>query len=94
MNRLEHLLTILCEECNELSQATTKALRFGVNEQRDLPTSNLERMQAELNDLAAMIEMLQDEGLDLNISGVAKALKRRKVEQYLLYSKECGTLTP
>lgn len=98
MNRLEHLLTILGEECSELHQEACKALRFGVDEQRDLPTSNLERMQKEYNDLLAMIEMINDE-----IFNVDRAMllhrdihlinaKREKVEKYLIYSKECGAL--
>lgn len=94
MNRQEHLLTILGEECAELIQEASKAKRFGINEQRDLPTSNLERMQKEFNDVLAMIEMINDScgkvvlATDFNLI----KLKKEKVEKYLLYSKECGTL--
>lgn len=92
MNRVEHLLTILGEECNELGMAVSKALRFGVNEQRDLPKSNLERMQAEFNDILAMREMLAEEGIYLPIDSNLVRAKRSNVEKYLRYSKECGTL--
>jgi len=98
MNRLEHLLTILGEECSELHQDTCKALRFGINEQRDLETSNLERMQKEYNDLLAMVEMINEELFDaggnyllFKENNLIKK-KRDKVERYLLYSKKCGTL--
>ena len=93
MNRLEHLLTILMEECCELAQDTAKAKRFGVNEQRDLPTSNRDRMEKEFNDVFAVIEMLKDEGCILRLDPVAMELKKAKVEKYLKYSAECGTLT-
>lgn len=92
MNRLEHLLVILSEECAEVQHATAKALRFGLNEKRDLPTSNHDRIRAELNDLMTVVEMLNDEGLDLRPRRVAMKNKREKVEKYLLYSKECGAL--
>ena len=93
MNRLEQLLVICGEECSELHQETCKALRFGIHEQRDLPTSNHERMQKEYTDLLAMINMLNAEGLALYYDATLVQAKREKVEKYLLYSKECGTLT-
>lgn len=88
MNRLEHLLTIFIEECNEVAQETSKALRFGVNEQRDLPTSNLERMQKEFNQLMAMRDMLWDEGVCIRGDQEVMYKKRITVEKYLLYSAE------
>ena len=92
MNRQEHLLTILMEECCELAQETSKAKRFGIDEQRDLPTSNRERMQYEYSQIIAMVQMLYDEGIEINIDFKVVAEKKEKVEKYLLYSKECGTL--
>ena len=94
MNRLEHLLTILTEECAEVQQAVTKALRFGLNEGRDIDCTNAERLRQELNDLIASVEMLVAEGVNLSADPVAKEMKKRKVEKYLLYSAECGTLEP
>lgn len=94
MNRGEHLLTILVEECAEVSQAATKAMRFGMHEQRDLPTSNYDRLKAELNDIYALVEMIQCEfDIDLESDFLAISKKQEKVEKYLLYSKECLTLT-
>lgn len=93
MNRLEHLLTILMEECCELAQDVAKAKRFGIHEQRDLPTSNCERIQKEFNDLLAIIDMLNGE-FHLGLYRDVKLVKAKisKVEKYLKYSKECGTL--
>lgn len=93
MNRLEHLLVILGEECSELHQESCKALRFGVHEQRDLPTSNLDRMTYEYSQLVAMLHMLQDEGVNVRLDYNIVAEKKAKVEKYLAYSHECGTLT-
>jgi hypothetical protein len=94
MNRIEHLLVIFAEECSEVAQETSKALRFGVNEQRDLPTSNLERIEKEFSQLLAMREMLFTEGIIINVDIEVMDRKKSKVEEYLLYSKECGTLNP
>lgn len=98
MNRQEHLLTILGEECSELHQAISKILRFGINSNYDNGVNNLDQMQKEFNDVLAMVEMVNDEFLRTkspNIIYFNRALteaKTEKVEKYLLYSKECGTL--
>ncbi|HEY9200733.1 MAG TPA: hypothetical protein VIQ81_03965 [Gammaproteobacteria bacterium] len=104
MNRQEHLLTILGEECSELHQELCKALRFGINEQRDLSTSNAERIFKEFNDLLAMVDMVNEsvistsKGITYTDKGIMYRdesfieKKKKKVEEYLLYSKECGTL--
>lgn len=98
MNRQEHLLTILGEECSELHQAVSKTLRFGIDSTYDNGVSNLEQMQKEFNDLLGMIEMLNDYyesnhgdkifSTDFDLIDA----KRKKVELYLLFSDECGTL--
>ena len=97
MNRQEHLITILGEECSELHQELCKALRFGVYEQRDLPTSNAQRIFKEFNDLMAMVEMVNDSAVDtsfkdarvtLGLGGLMYrdesliAKKKAKVEKY------------
>lgn len=93
MNRGEHLLTILSEECAEVTQAATKAMRFGMHEQRDLPTSNYDRLRTELNDIYAVVEMVACEfDIDLEQDWDLQKAKQKKVEKYLEYSKECGTL--
>jgi len=94
MNRGEHLLTVLDEECGEVIQASAKAKRFGMHEQRDLPTSNYDRLLAEINDIYGVIEMIEHY-FDIDLGprrGMIEA-KQKKVEKYLKYSKECGTLS-
>lgn len=100
MNRLEHLLCILAEECAEVAQNASKAQRFGLDDcEPGQQLTNEERIWNELNDLHAVAEMLlkerefanngQSRGLD---KGKIEA-KKQRVEKYLLYSEARGTLT-
>lgn len=96
MNRLEHLLTILCEECAEVQQATSKAKRFGLHNGQIKEAvaygDNVEAMREEINHVLAMVEMLMSEGLDLSPDHSKIEAKKKRVEKYLDYSVECGTL--
>lgn len=94
MNRTEHLLTILAEECVEVAQRASKALRFGLDEaQPGQPYTNAERIMIEFDDLLAAQSMLQDEGLLPTSDPHRIAGKVAQVEQMLLRSQECGTLS-
>ncbi len=97
MTRTEHLLTILAEECSEVAQRVSKALRFGLDEiQPGQPHTNAERINAEMIDLMATLEMLNDEGaLPKLCSGLfpylqQTAAKKKKVEKYLAFSAGRG----
>jgi hypothetical protein len=91
MNREEHLLVILAEECAEVAKETSKALRFGMYEiMPGQPLSNRERILRELNDLWAFVEML-----DLaHVSREEIQDKKVKVAKYMRYAEQCGTLQP
>ena len=97
MNRKEHLLTITAEECVETAQRISKALRFGMQEgEPGQDMTNAERIMEEYADIAAMFDMLVDEGVIVfDSEGFYKRVqyKKKNVEKYLLYSKQCGTLT-
>ena len=93
MNRLEHLLIIFAEESAEIVQDVAKALRFGLAEGRDIDCTNAQRIKKEFNQLLAMADMLTAEGLDLRDDPEVQQQKRDKVEEYIEYSKECGTYT-
>lgn len=95
MNRTEHLLTCLAEECAEVAQRASKALRFGLAEiQPGQNFTNAERIALEFRDMLALAEMLEDEcGLYLywhDKPGIER--KKIKVREFLEYSKQCGTL--
>ncbi len=94
MTRDEHLLVIGMEECNEVAQRLSKALRFGMEEAQpvetggDGATNNRDRIWAEWCDLVALMRML-----DIPCASIAAMdAKRAKVEAFLRYSEECGTV--
>jgi NTP pyrophosphatase (non-canonical NTP hydrolase) len=96
MTRTEHLLTILAEECAEVAQRASKALRFGPHEkQPGQDYTNLERIEAEMADLLGAYLMIADETKGMyqpeTLLGM-RNLKKAKVEKFLNYSRECGTL--
>lgn len=94
MNRQEHLLTILSEECGEIAKEISKGLRFGLDDHHPTQVgTNAEKINLEYNDLVAVLEMLNDEGI-LEVKLDRELIKRKKerVEKYLLYAKERGTL--
>ena len=71
MNRTEHLLTCLAEECTEVAKECCKALRFGLDDQITLdpngprgtegPT-NREKIVDEVRDLIGVLHLLVQEG--------------------------------
>lgn len=94
MNRTDHLLDILAEECNEVALRVSKALRFGLDEiQPGQTLTNRQRIMAEVNDLYAALKMLGDDGvIDPNPAPDAVQTKVAKVEAFLVYSAKCGRL--
>lgn len=58
------LLTILVEECAEVQQRATKALRFGIGEiQPRQEHTNSERLAAEIGDVLEMVDRVLAAGL-------------------------------
>ena len=96
MNRIEHLLVILSEECAEAQKEVSKALRFGLDDcAPNQSLTNRNKIAIELNDLMAVVEMLIDEGVITSTTAFTDkeiTIKKEKVERYLKYSKTAGTL--
>jgi len=69
-----------------LHKETCKILRFGYDEEKR------ERLQAELNEIFALVEMLADEGISVYKQKHLICAKKDKVERFLLESKRLGTL--
>lgn len=97
MTRREHLLIILAEECAEVAQRVSKALRFGDEEIEPAQgVSNSDRIFLEMADLLAVYDMLRAEKAlpQLHVGSFNRRMeeKRLKVEKYLVYSEKCGTL--
>ena len=85
MNRSEYLLTCLAEEANEVGQGVAKALRFGLAEtEPGQPSSNAERVVAEVSDLLGVYLILRDEGvlppIDFRPQSLSE-IKSRKLEK-------------
>lgn len=97
MTRAEHLLVIAMEECAEVIQRLSKALRFGLDEvQPEQPLDNRERIRYEFSHLCAAMEMVDPSspsgGHIFPPDGKAMDEKREQVERFLAYSADCGTL--
>jgi len=93
MKRAEHLLIILAEECAEVAQRASKALRFGLEEiEPGQSLDKAERLLEELVDLGAVVQMLEEDGYLSAGLRVGGALKKQKVEKFLELSARLGTL--
>lgn len=97
MTRDEHVWKVLEEECAEVARRVSKLLRFGRDEvEPGQPYYNAERVLHELDDLDGVREMLEAAGLlptDPLGSPARRAAKREKVEKYLAYGVQCGTVS-
>jgi len=97
VKRLDHLLWIAGEEGCEVAQRASKAARFGMDEiQPGQALTNYQRIWQEFADLYAAMMMLSEEhadGVIIEDFWEMVEAKKAKVEKFLLYSAECGTLT-
>lgn len=97
MTEDQNALLIFSEELAEvatelllLQNQVSKAIRFGIDESRDLPTTNRERITAEWNDLLGSVEVLAKHGIELKPDIAAISRKVEKITKYTNYSKELG----
>lgn len=91
MTKQEWLLVCLMEECNEVSQRVSKALRFGMDEvQPNQDLNNAQRIAMELDDLMTVVDMLQCmSAIDLP-NADNQAVKKVKVKKYMDYARSLG----
>lgn len=95
MNRNEHLLACLSEECGEIQQAVGKALRFGLDDGHpEKFTTNAQDIAKECQEVIAIIEMLESNGI-IERTKTRKAIDEKKVKvlRYMAYAESRGTLT-
>lgn len=95
MNRIDHFLWILSEECNEVGQRASKAARFSLEEVQGSQTyNNAERIMHEWADLVGVMEKLIEEGAVKYPDDFAErvATKKSRIEQFLKLSKANGRL--
>lgn len=92
MNVLENLLVTLMEECSEVAKAASKILRAGPDS--TIPgrsTTNLQELQAELDDLQGVLMELRANGLDVVVRNPAAVVKKReKLRHFIGVSRQLG----
>jgi len=93
LTKKQILLIQLMEECDEVSQRCAKALRFGLDEvQEGQIMTNEERIRLEFNDLLAVADILNENGVDVGRVSNWVSVKRKKIEHYLQHSAKEGIL--
>lgn len=96
MTRTEHLLTIAAEECSEIAQRISKAIRFGLKEvQPGQERTNAERIMVEFADLCVVMEHLVNDGdLDEDTVDYEKFYqeKSERLEKFIEHARKCGTV--
>ena len=98
MDRREHLLTCLAEECAEVGQRVAKALRFGLAEvQAGQTLTNRQRIAEEYRDLVAVANILVEEGIlavqEMAVLQKDVDAKRAKIERFMEISRREGVLS-
>lgn len=81
----KEILIILQEECAEVIVEISKCFRFGPDQcLENTEISNIQRLQKELGDLLAMIELLTDNDVGIDNDGLelAKKAKFEKLKQW------------
>jgi len=96
MTETEHILTCLSEECGEVIQAASKALRFGLNNKNPKTgVINKDHLIAEITDVVAVINILVERGIlddDKIMNENALEAKAKKLNNYLIYAKDVGAI--
>lgn len=95
MNRREHLLACLAEECDEVGQRVMKALRFGLRErQKGQPLTNADRIAEELRDLLSVAVIAEREGILPIWQPTERDVqaKLERIERYMEVSRREGAL--
>lgn len=95
MNLDEHLLLLLAEECNEISQSAIKCIRFTTNHVAEGMSghSNFSLLQVEYNDMLAIVELLKEESLYLTRVDHLVKDKKERLKKFLQISRDLGTLS-
>ena len=80
------ILIILQEECAEVIVEISKCFRFGPDQMmKGLDVTNIQRLQKELGDLQAMIELLIKQKVGVTANGLAEA-RKAKFEKLKVWS--------
>lgn len=93
MELKDHYFTCLNEEAGEVIQATCKCMRF--SEQDGYPNTdrtNISDLTKEINDVLAVIELLQEEGVEFDRLFNREDIEAKKirVKEWLHHSSKMG----
>lgn len=93
MNKVEHLLTKLIQECAEIQQIATKAQLFGLNSGHPKhTTTNAEELKLEINDLLA-VKSLLGKYVDISEDERLTHDARRSIDKWMQHSINLGITT-
>jgi len=97
MNKKEHLLTCLTEECAEVIQVADKGMRFGTDDSYpNESATNAYNIVKEYIEITAVMDMLLDEGFLISLSDDEAneifIAKQQRVRDYMDYARSRGTL--
>lgn len=85
-DELKEILIILQEECAEVIVEVSKCMRFGPDQiLQGTDETNMQRLQKEIGDLQAMIELLIDQKVGVSLKDINKA-KRKKFQKLKQFS--------
>ena len=89
--KINRLLIQLMEECAEIQQASSKALRFGLRDTHH-DTTPEQCIATELDDLRVVVMKLMAKGLDLRPSRKRQKVKWKKLAAMDRYSDKHGRI--
>lgn len=81
----KEILTILQEECAEVIVEVSKCFRFGPDQMMEgVDVSNIQRLEKEIGDVLAMIELLVNKDIGVTTDGleIASKAKIEKLKQW------------
>lgn len=82
----KEILTILQEECAEVIVEVSKCFRFGPDQMMEgIDVTNIQRLEKEIGDLQAMIQLLVKQKVGVSQDGINTA-KNKKFEKLKVYS--------
>ena len=80
------ILVITQEECAEVIVEISKCFRFGPDQMMEgVDVTNIQRLQKELGDMQAMVELLVDNKVGITTQGLKEA-KKAKFEKLKVWS--------
>lgn len=94
MNTLQHHLLKLSEECNEIGKLCSKSMLFGLDSVNpETGQQNIEALHDELNDLLAVIELLNTE-YNFNFSKDDRKISNKiiKMNSYMRIAQQLGNV--